>query len=248
MKGLKGEIDQRPRRFYREATSASVEGGWSVLLDGRPLKTPAKNLLTAPTRELGEAIAAEWSAQQERIDLASMHLTRLANVAIDRTPGNRMELAEQAARYAETDVVSYLAEHPAELRARQEAAWGPWRRWAAEARGVRLAPVSGVMPVRQPPASLAAARTFASSLDDFQLTGLAFGIALLGSAVLGLASQARAITVVQAFDLSRIDERYQAELWGEDAEAVERAQRLREEARALDRWFDALNADHAGKG
>lgn len=248
VKGLKGEIDQRPRRFYKEAGIRAVDGGWQVELDGRPLRTPAKAGLVAPSLRLGEALAGEWNAQDERIDFASMSLTRLANVAIDRTPGTRPEMAAEAARYAETDLVSYLAERPVELRARQEEVWRPLRDWAAEEHGVRLIAVEGIMPIRQPEGSIAAMQAFAASLDDFRLTGLVYGIGLLGSAVLGLAVERRRMSAANAFEASRIDEIHQASLWGEDAEAQIRIARARDEASALDRWFDALDGEGMSKG
>src|ERR1700742_3547999 len=110
-----------------------MEGGWGIVLDGRELKTPARRALLLPTSQLAEAIAEEWRSQGERIDLASMHLTRLANVAVDHAPETRAELADEAGRYAETDLVCHLAEAPAVLRQRQEASWAPLRAWADEA-------------------------------------------------------------------------------------------------------------------
>lgn len=241
VKGLKGEIDQRPRRFYKEAGVQPADGGWQVELDGKPLRTPAKAGLIVPARKLAEELAAEWNAQEERVDFASMSLTRLANVAIDRTPLTRDEMAAEAARYAETDLVCHLAERPAGLRSMQESAWAPLREWAAAEHGVRLIPVEGIMPVPQPAASLDAMKAFAAGRDDFRLTGLVYGIGLLGSAVLGLAVERRRLRAAEALHISRVDEIYQASFWGEDSEAQKRVERSREEASALDRWFDALD-------
>jgi len=241
VKGIKGEIDQRPRRFYREASARPEGDGWQIELDGKPLRTPAKAGLIAPTRKLAEELAAEWNAQSERIDFASMSLTRLANVAIDRTPATRDEMAGEAAKYAETDLVCHLADRPPGLRAAQDAAWSPVRDWAATEHGVRLTAVEGIMPALQPGESLKAMRDYAAGLDDFRLTGLVYGIGLLGSAVLGLAVERRRLTAVEALDVSRVDEIYQISQWGEDSEAKNRVARALEEASALDRWFDALD-------
>lgn len=236
----KGEIDQRPRRFYERVGVEPAEGGFGVVLDGRPLRTPEKRPLVLPTVELAEVVAEEWRAQGERIDLQSMFNTRLANVVLDRTAAVRAELAAEAARYAETDLVCHLADHPPALKAQQETAWAPLRGWAAEALGVRLEPVEGVVAARQPDASLASVRTHAASLDDFRLTGLVHGIALFGSAILGLAVERRRLTAEEAFELSRVDEAWQASQWGEDDEARRRTERGRAEARALADWFSAL--------
>ncbi|MDZ4760688.1 MAG: ATP12 family protein [Alphaproteobacteria bacterium] len=241
MKGVKGEIDQRPKRFYRTVDIARADRTWAVTLDGRAIKTPARHSLVLPTQALAEIVAQEWRRQDERIDLQSMFATRMANVSIDRTPGCRGELADEAASFAETDLVCHVAEGPADLRRLQEIAWTPLRNWAAETLGVRLVVVEGVMAAKQPRDSLEAVRNHAAGLDDFRLTALVYGVALLGSAVLGLAAERRRLTAVEAHEMGRIDEAFQAGLWGEDDEAVRRTQRSRDEAAALDLWFDGLD-------
>lgn len=239
-KGVKGEIDQRPKRFYELVSVARTGEAWSVLLDGRPLRTPEKRPLAFSREALAAVIAEEWRAQRERIDLQSMFNTRLANVALDRTPLAREALADEAAKYAETDLTCHLAEKPATLRMRQELAWGPLRAWAMGEMGVGLIPVTGVVPQPQPRESLAAVRAHALGLDDFRLTGLLHAVGLLGSAVLALAVERRRLAAAEAYDLSRIDEAFQAEHWGEDEEAARRTERQRAEARALDLWFEAI--------
>jgi chaperone required for assembly of F1-ATPase len=236
----KGEIDQRPRRFYEKVTVVAFEGGWGIHLDGSALRTPQKKPLVAPTEKLARVIADEWAAQVERIDLQNMFNTRLINVVIDRTPAAREELANEVAKYAETDLVCHFAEHPGALIAKQDSGWTPLRVWAGEALGVALEPVEGILARRQPDASLDAARNHALQLDDYRLTGLIHGVGLLGSAVLGLAVERGRLTAAEAFELSRIDEAFQVAQWGEDAEAARRTERNRAEARALDLWFDAL--------
>ncbi|HVY90696.1 MAG TPA: ATP12 family protein [Hyphomonadaceae bacterium] len=240
MNPAKGEIDQRPHRFYSEVSVVGEGDAWSVQLDGKALRTPDKKRLVLPTRALAAVIADEWSSQGERIDLQSMFNMRLANVAIDRAPLARAEMVKEAARYAETDLVCHLAEAPAVLNERQTAAWTPLREWAAETLGVKLEPVVGLLAKAQSPASLEAVRMHASSLDDFRLTALLHGVAMMGSVVLGLAVERRRLTAGEAFELSRIDEAFQAAQWGEDAEAARRTDRTRAEARALDLWLDAL--------
>lgn len=239
-KGVKGEIDQRPRRFYTDVAVVQGESGWGVTLDGKALRTPDKKLLALPTEALAEVAADEWRVQGERIDLQSMFTNRLANVAIDRAPETRAELAAEAAKYTETDLVCHLAERPAALREQQEAAWGPLREWAASAHGVRLLPTEGIVAQPQPEASVEAMRAHAAGLDNFRLTGLVHAVAMMGSAVLGLAVERERIAAAEAFELSRVDEIFQAAQWGEDAEAVRRTERNRAEARALDLWFGAL--------
>lgn len=239
-KGVKGEIDQRPKRFYADVAVVRADAGWGVTLDGKALRTPNGRPLSLPTEALANVIADEWRAQVERIDLQSMFNTRLAHMALDGAPEGRARMVGEAAQYAETDLVCHLADAPAALCARQQAGWGPLRDWAAEAMGVKLTPVVGIVPARQPAASIEAMRAHAAGLDDFRLAGLVHGIALLGSAVLGMAVERGRISAAEAYELSRIDEAFQASQWGEDAEAVKRTERHRAEARALDLWFGAL--------
>lgn len=232
--------DPRPKRFYKTAAAERLGDAWTVALDGRTLKTPARNALAFPARGLAEAIAREWDAQGEHVDLLHLHLTRLANVAIDRTPEARDGMADEVARYCETDLTCHIAEEPEELVALEEGHWGPVRDWAADVLGVILVTTEGVRAVPQPDASLDAARDYALSLDDFRLTGLVYGCALFGSAVLAMAVCEGALPAEEAFDMSRIDEAWQAARWGEDEEAAAATEAKREEATALGQWFAGL--------
>jgi chaperone required for assembly of F1-ATPase len=229
-----------PRRFYGEAALTPGAAGVVLALDGRGAKTPAGHDLSLPNEALGAAVAAEWRAQGERIDLAGMPLTRLAFTAIDRVRGVRAELGEEVARYAAHDVLCHLAEAPARLVALQEGAWAPWRAWARSALGVALEAKSGLIGPPQSDAALARVRELAAGEEDFALTGLAFAAALLGSAVLAFALMKGALDADAALDLSRLDEAFQEGFWGVDAEAEKRTAALRLEARAAGRWFDAL--------
>lgn len=234
------EPGEKPRRFYTAVEVAAVDGGCEVRLDGRPLRTPKGRRLVLPTRALADLVAGEWAAQGERIEQADMHATRLANTAAEAIPGTREAVADQIADYAGSDLLHYFAEGPAALVQRQEERWGPILALAeAEAR-LTFVRANGVIHQAQPPESLARVRGIAAALDDFGLAGLAFGAALLGSAVLAIAVLRGWLTGEQAFELSRLDEAWQNEQWGVDAEAAERAERLRGEAVTLERWFRAL--------
>jgi len=228
------------RRFWKTAAVAEAGGAFGVALDGRVPKTPWGQPLALPTRTLAEAIAAEWQAQTDAIDPLSMPLTRLAYVAIDRTLQARDAMVEEVVRYCETDLLCHLADAPQELIDRQDAGWRPVRDWAGETLGVRLNPVAGIIAPDQPAASLDAARNHAAGLDDFRLTGLAWAVPLYGSALLGLAVEQRHLQAEAAFEVSRIDEIWQIEQWGEDDEAAAATARRARDARALGQWFGAL--------
>lgn len=232
---------ERPKRFYRDVTVEPAEGGgWQILLDGRSIKTPGRELLRLPTEALALELAEEWAEQTSHIDLLGMHLTRLANVAIDRTPEVREEMAEEVARYCETDLLCHIAEEPFELAALEEARWTPVLDWAGETLGVILVTTSGIIAAPQPGASLQAARDYALSLDDFRLTALVYGCGIYGSAILSMALTEGALTADTALNLSRIDEEWQIQRWGEDEEARAAADAKEVESDALGRWLDAL--------
>lgn len=234
------ESEERIKRFWKDVTVEQDEGGWRVLLDGRSPKTPAGAPLILPTEAAARLIADEWAAQGEHLDPGSMPATRLAATAIDRIPQARTETAEEIARYAGSDGLCYFAEGPSALIARQEDAWGPWLDWAEREHDVRLHRAEGIAHVAQPAESTLKVRGLALGLDDFTLTGLATAVGLYGSAVLALAVRQGALTGEEAFDLSRLDEAFQEEQWGVDAEAAERTAARRAEAILLDQWFRAL--------
>jgi chaperone required for assembly of F1-ATPase len=233
---------EKPRRFYKAVSVVEADGGFGVQLDGRNLRTPKAQIMVVPTRAAAEQVAAEWAGQGETLEMATMHATRLANTAIETIGATREGVADQIAQYAGSDLVCYFAEDPAALVARQEAGWGPLLARVLADEGLRFERCAGIVHKDQPPETLAKVRAIALSLDDFALAGLAFGVALFGSAVLGLALLRGWLSADEAYDLSRLDERFQEEKWGVDAEAAERTERLRGEARMLERWFRALAA------
>lgn len=238
-KGFREPAD-RPRRFWTTVEVAARDGGWAVTLDGRAPKTPAGAPLVLPTEAAARLAADEWAAQGEVIDPAAMPATRLAATAIDRVGAAREAVADEIAAFAGSDVLCYLAEAPTALAERQARDWAPWREWAARELGVALEPTEGIAHRAQSAEALDRVRALALALDDFGLTGLASATALFGSAVLAFAVHRGALGGSAALELSRLDEIFQAERWGEDAEAAEAAARRRAEAELLERWFRAV--------
>ncbi|MEM8959569.1 MAG: ATP12 family protein [Pseudomonadota bacterium] len=204
------------KRFWDEVTVVQDGAGFAIRLDGRPLRTPAKAPLVLPSPALAQAVAAEWEAQDQVIAPQSMPFTRTANSAIDNVALNHAEIADMIAEYGGTDLLCYRADGPAELIARQCADWDPLLDWAAEALNAPLTIGAGVVPVAQPPESLAGLSARVHALDPFRLAALHDLVTLSGSLVIGLAALARHRPPEALWDLSRIDETWQAEQWGED--------------------------------
>lgn len=211
------------KRFWTEARTEPAPGGHAVLLDARPVRTPAKSPLIVPTRALGQAIADEWNAQEGKVDPTSMPLTRAANSAIDKVTPQREEVVGLIAAYGDDDLLCYRATGPEALVARQAAEWDPVLEWAARALGAPLRVTSGVMHVEQPGPSLAALSARVAALDPFGLTALHDLVGLSGSLVLGLAVIEGHLETDRAWELSRIDEEFQAERWGRDPVAADAA-------------------------
>jgi chaperone required for assembly of F1-ATPase len=238
----KPQPPERPKRFYTSAEAVEAGDSFGVALDGRMLRTPQGNPMRLPTKAAAGLIAAEWAAQGEHIVVADMPATRLAFTAIDRVGGAREEVAAEVARYAGSDLLCYFADGPAELVARQRARWSPLLEWGEAEMGLRFAPCAGIVHEAQPPETLDAVDALALRLDDYALTGLAHGAALFGSALLALALERGRLDGAEAFAASRLDEAFQEEHWGQDAEAAGRTARMQAEAATLGRWFAALKA------
>jgi chaperone required for assembly of F1-ATPase len=201
------------------------------------VRTPAKARLLLPSRALAEAIASEWAAQEKEIAPHRMPLTRAANAAIDKVRTQRAEVVAMLAAYGETDLLCHRAEAPAELVRRQAEAWDPLLAWCAASLGAPLVPKAGVMPGTQPAASLAALRAALEALDDFELTAAHDLVSLPGSLVIGLAAVHGQGEIDALWQASRIDETWQQELWGEDAEAAEAARLRQADFRAAARFL-----------
>jgi chaperone required for assembly of F1-ATPase len=212
-----------PKRFYTAVDVRARDGGFAVELDGRPVKTPARNALSVPNPQLAEMMAAEWRAQGEFIDPATMPVTRFVNTALDGIAADPMAVADDIVRYAGMDLLCYRAEGPVELVARQAERWGPVLDWAGEVLGQRFAVVEGIMHQDQSPEAI---RSFGAALSRhstaLQLAGLHTITALTGSAILALAIAEGRLDAETAWSLAHLDEDWTIEHWGSDAEAEAR--------------------------
>lgn len=210
----------KAKRFWTSAAAEPCEGGFAVTLDGRAVKTPAKQPLILPTLAMAQAVAAEWDAQEGLIRPDTMPVTRAANSAIDKIGAQFAEVAELLIAYGDTDLLCYRAEGPEGLVARQAAGWDPLLDWAEAELQTPLAATAGVMHIPQPGGSLMRLGDLVRGFTAFELAAFHDLVAITGSLVLGLAVTRGRLGVEEAWTLSRIDESWQAEIWGEDEEAA----------------------------
>lgn len=230
------------KRFYKAAGIQEADGGFQVQLDGRPVRTPARKLLSAPSRRLAEALAAEWEDQPEEIDQAAMPLNRMAGTAVDELAGKREATADAVARYAATDMVCYWADRPQTLIEQQQATWRPLIDWVGERYGAKLQVASGVLPIEQDASALAQLRRSVGEFDDFRLVGLSVATGAASSLVIGLALIEGRIDAQAAFDAAQLDESFQINEWGTDEIAEQRRAALLAEFGNVERFIRALDA------
>ncbi|WP_299694567.1 ATP12 family protein [uncultured Tateyamaria sp.] len=232
----------KQKRFWTNAEAVADGSGWTIELDGRRVKTPAKAALHLPTQSLAQAIAAEWAAQEDVVDPLSMPFTRSANAAIDKVAIQKAEVADMLAAYGDADLLCYRADQPKELVDRQAAVWDAYLNWAAENLGARLAPRTGLMHESQDPAALTILSETTHAMSPFALAAFHDLVSLSGSWVLGFAAAKDMTTLPEIWAASRLDEIWQAEQWGDDEEALELA-KLRETA-----FFHAKSFWNAAEG
>ena len=229
------------KRFWT-TVSAEPEGeGWGIKLDGRAVKTPARAALEVPTQRLAEAIADEWQDVGENVDPRAMPLTGLANAAIDRVAPDRYAFARGLANYAEADLACYRADGPRELISRQEEEWDKLLGWARRRYDVDFVTTSGLMHVAQPPATVERLSHAVAALDPFRLAGLSPLVTIGGSLILAIAVLEKAVTPVEAWEAASVDDRWQLERWGRDAEAEAALENRRRDFLAAARFLDLLD-------
>ena len=228
------------KRFYKTAASGEVAGedGMAILLDGRPVRTPERRVLAVPGQTLADAIAAEWHDQGDEIDTDAMPLMRLAASALDRVAPRRDDFVGQLASFGETDLVCYRVATPADLAARQATAWQPLIDWTTRAFDAPLVVTTDVSPVTQNETALGGLRAAVDAHDVFELAALGLAVQACGSLVIGLALSYDELDVAAAVDASQLDEAYQAELWGNDPEAVASRAGLAADIECAARFFE----------
>jgi chaperone required for assembly of F1-ATPase len=209
------------RRFYEKATVEGGPEGFAVLLDGKPVRTPARRTLSAPCHALAEALAAEWDAQQEVVNPVVMPLTRLANSIIDGVAQTPLPVAEEITQYLGSDLLFYRAEGPRGLVERQERQWDPILAWARDVLRARFVLAVGVMFVKQPDGALTAAKAVIPT-DAWRLGAVSSITTLTGSALVALAMLRGRLSIEEAWAAAHVDEDWNMEFWGRDERALER--------------------------
>lgn len=232
-------IPSLKKRFWKQATAEPCADGFTVHLDGRAFKTPAKSDFVLPTKVLADAIASEWQAQVDEVKPATMPMTRRANAAIDKVGINHRDVALMLAAYGGSDLLCYRAEHPEELCDRQAAVWDPILAWAAEEFSAPLLVTQGVMPRPQPEQSLANMTRAVLEIEAFPLAGFHDLVSITGSLIIGFAVIRGQQKIGDLWLASRVDETWQADQWGRDEVAAAEAELKRQDFLDADVFYRA---------
>lgn len=234
------QLGFRPARFWKTVAVSEAEGGFAIALDGRGVKTPQGRALAFPTKAVAGHVASEWEAVDKHVNYEDMPLTRLGFAAVDRMNDLVEETVAEVLRYAETDLVCYPSEYPEALIARENEAWLPLITWAKGELGLEFHQNRTLIHQQQPAETPVKLRALVEGATAYERAGLMSAIPLFGSVVLALAVWRGRLSGEAAFAASRVGETFQAETWGRDAEAVQRAGHMEVQAKSLDVWFRAL--------
>lgn len=229
------------KRFWKHVAVEPQDEGWTVKLDGKPLRTPARAALIVPSQRLAEAIAEEWRAVEGEVEPRAMPLTGLANAAIDRVAPDRRAFAGGLARYAEADLACYRSDWPPDLVSRQAGKWDELLAWARRRYDVDFSTTSGILHVPQPQATIERLDHAVAALDPFRLAGLSPLVTVGGSLIAGLAVLEKAIAPEAAWDAVSVDEVWQLEQWGKDAEAEDALENRRRDFMSAARFLELLD-------
>ena len=229
------------KRFWKSASAVKADGGFAIEIDGRRVRTPARAELVVPAQALADAITVEWNECGESVDPRAMPLTGLANAAIDRVAADKGEFASGIARYAESDLTCYRAEGPETLVARQAESWDALLGWARRRYDVDFVTCSGVMHVAQPVETVRKLDHAVAALDAFHLAGLSPLVTIGGSLVAGLAVLEEMMPATEAWEAVSLDDRWQLEQWGADADAEAALDARRQDFLTAARFLELLD-------
>jgi len=231
------------KRFYKDVGVDEIDGVYRVLLDGRPLKTPAKSTLAVPVKGLADALAAEWDEQGKKIEPTAMPITRLATTAMDRMPELREPAIHEITDYTGTDLLCYRAPKPDDLVRRQQDIWQPMLDWIEQRYHIGFEVTGSLLPAPQPKATIDGIRGLVEAIDDWPLVGLHAATTGLGSVVLALALWHQQIDAASAADASLLDELFEIEQWGQERDASRRHNVLRRDMKGIAVFLERLPPD-----
>ncbi|MDF3022818.1 MAG: ATPase [Alphaproteobacteria bacterium] len=231
------------KRFYKIAEAGTAPGGYVIRLDGKPVKSVMQHSLIFTSKDLADAIAAEWQAQEKEIIPNSMPLMQLANTMTDKSSGpDRQAMNVELLKYGASDLICYFAATPADLVARQEAVWLPLLKWLADTHGIVFERVDGIRYHNQPPESLEKLNTLLTTMNAPDFTAAQAATALTGSVIIALALADGYLDAEVAHAAACVDEIYQLEKWGEDALARKRLDNIRLELHAIAKFRDLIRS------
>lgn len=234
-------VTNKVKRFFENVEVAATDNGYSITLDGRPVRTPEGSAVVSPTSELAVIVADEWSGQGDEINPLTMPVMRLVCTAIDKVTPVREQVIDQISRYGENDLLCYRSEGPDDVVAHQAKNWQPVLDWLKSRYNIPMNVTQGIVHVPQPAGTLEKLKKIVGGYPDFQLTGLAEMTQLTGSLTLALSFLDNHLSGDEVFALSQLDDDWQADKWGEDSEAVQRRKNLEEDVSAAVQFLDALN-------
>jgi len=235
------------KRFYKNVSVDEADGAFRVLLDGRPLKTPAKTTLVLPVKGLAEALALEWNQREKKIEPTAMPITRLAATAMDRMPELREAALHEITDYTGTDLLCYRAPKPDELVRRQHDVWQPILDWMNKRYGISFEVTGSLLPAPQPKATIDGIRELVEDVDDSPLVGLHAATTGLGSVILAMALWHGEIDAASAADASLLDELFEIEQWGQERDASGRHDVLRRDIRGIAVFLEQLPPGDLGR-
>lgn len=204
------------KRFYKHVEAAPESSGYSIRLDGKPVKTPSGKILTSPTEKLAQAIVAEWAAQEMNIVPDSMPLTQILTTALDRVAAHRADMERSVLAYLDTDLLCYRTNQPEEMARRQQEAWQPWLDGFEKKHGVRLETTTGLMALKQPAAAHEKVAHIVRGMDDMRFAAFQLAVSLTGSLVLALALAEGSATAERIYPAITVEEAFKAEIYHED--------------------------------
>tara|TARA_B110000003_G_scaffold22794_1_gene21907 strand:- start:844 stop:1572 length:729 start_codon:yes stop_codon:yes gene_type:complete len=219
----------KKKRFWKNVYVVFSEAGYLIKLDDKILKTPAKRQMVLPTEALAKKVASEWDEQVEEIDPTTMPFTKSANAALDKVSEQFEEVSSLLGEYGDTDLLYYRADSPPELQKRQKIGWDPIVKWAENTFKVKINCGTGIVYIPQNEQMFSEIRIKISNLSIFELTAFYDMVSITGSLILGLAIINGRLSAEKAYQLSRVDELWQLEQWGDDEEA-QAASNLKNEA------------------